>query len=62
MGFNKILLEPPEVLIVLNILERAQSLYNSEDFNFSRYRKLILDAGSRIMEVKETEEGDRNDH
>ena len=53
VGFNKFLLEPPEIVIVLNTLETALSLYNSDDFNFQRYRKLILDAGSRIMEVKE---------
>lgn len=59
MGFNKILLEPPEVLIVMNILEAALSEYNSRDFSWVHYRKLILDAGSKIMEVKE--EGDRDD-
>ena len=58
VGFNKILFEPPEILLVLNILETAQDLYNSENFSFPRYRKLILDAGSRIMDVKE---GDQDD-
>ena len=53
VGFNKILLEPPEVMETMNILESARILYNSEDFTFQRYRKLILDAGSKIMEVKE---------
>lgn len=53
MGFNKILLEPPELLIVMNILESARYLYNSEDFQWPKYRKLILDAGSKIMEVGE---------
>lgn len=55
IGFNKILLEPPEIPIVMNCLETALTIYNddSSDFNFQRYRKLILDAGSKIMEVKE---------
>lgn len=54
VGFNKILLEPPEVPIVMSTLEAARAVYNSgEDFSFHRYRKLILDAGSKIMEVKE---------
>ena len=53
MGFNKILFEPPEILIVMNSLEAALTVYNSDDFNWTKYRKLILDAGSKIMEVKE---------
>lgn len=53
LGFNNILLQPPEILIVMNSLESARILYNSEDFNYSKYRKLILDAGSMIMKVKE---------
>ena len=53
VGFNKILFEPPEILIVMNSLEAALTVYNSDDFNWTKYRKLILDAGSKIMEVKE---------
>ena len=53
VGFNKILFEPPEILQTMNLLESARTLYNSVDFSFSRYRKLILDAGSKIMQVKE---------
>ena len=56
LGFNKILLEPPEIPIVMNSLETAKAEYNSDSFSFKHYRKLILDAGSKIMEVKE--EGD----
>lgn len=56
LGFNNILLEPPEVPIVMNSLESARILYNSDNFDYSIYRKLILDAGAKIMEVKE---GDR---
>lgn len=55
VGFNKILLEPPEIPIVMNSLEAALTLYNS-DLDWHHYRKLILDAGAKIMEVKE---GDR---
>lgn len=51
LGFNKILLEPPEVIIVMNSLETALTEYNSKDFSWQHYRKLILDAGSKIMEV-----------
>ena len=52
-GAGDLLLEPPEVLVVMNLLEAALTMYNSEDFDWKVYRKLILDAGSKIMEVKE---------
>lgn len=58
VGFNKLLREPPEVPIVMNYLEAARAVYNNDaGFDFPRYRKLILDAGSKIMEV-----GDSYDH
>jgi len=53
MGFNKILLEQPELLITMNYLEAAREEYKSPNFTFAKYRKLILDAGSKIMDVKE---------
>ena len=53
VGFNNIMFEPPELVIVMNYLEAARTIYNSADFDFHQYRKLILDAGSKIMEVKE---------
>ena len=60
VGFNKLLHEPPEVPIVMNFLEAAKAVYNDDtEFSFHRYRKLILDAGSKIMEVKV---GDKYDH
>jgi hypothetical protein len=52
-GLNSILLEPPELVDTMSILESAMNEYNSECFSFDVYRKLILDAGSRIMDVKE---------
>lgn len=58
VGFNKLLREPPEVPIVMSYLEAARAVYNDDaGFDFPRYRKLILDAGSKIMEV-----GDSYDH
>ena len=60
VGFNILLQEPPEVPIAMNYLEAARAVYNDDaGFCFPRYRKLILDAGSKIMEVKV---GDKNDH
>lgn len=55
-GLNKILLEPPELVIVMSLLESALSEYKKNDFNFKVYRKLILDAGSEIMKICEIPE------
>ena len=52
-GLNSILLEPPEIVDVMSLLESAYLEYVNDDFDFRRYRKLILDAGARIMCVKE---------
>ena len=52
-GLNSILLEPPELVETMALLESALEEYESECFLWSRYRKLILDAGAKIMQVKE---------
>lgn len=52
-GLNSILLEPPELVETMSLLQAALIEYNSECFNWSNYRKLILDAGSEIMKIKE---------
>lgn len=52
-GLNRILFEPPELVQTMSLLEAALAEYLSDDFEFKRYRKLILDAGSEIMRVKE---------
>lgn len=53
-GLNSILLEPPELVKTMSYLESALQVYNG-DFDFMRYRKLILDAGAEIMKIKEVE-------
>lgn len=58
-GFNSVLLEPPEVVMTISILEAALQEYQSECFNWKIYRKLILDAGAEIMRTKE---GDCDDY
>lgn len=50
-GLNNILFQPPEIVSVMSYLERAWQLYNSNDFSFKLYRKLILDAGSEVMKI-----------
>lgn len=53
-GLNGILHEPPELVNVMSYLESAQQVYQG-DFDFYTYRKLILDAGSEVMKVKEVD-------
>lgn len=53
-GLNSILLEPPELVATMALLEAALEEYKKgDDFDFKVYRKLILDAGSEIMRAKE---------
>ena len=57
-GLNRILLEPPELVETMSLLEAALHEYKCECFDWQRDRKLILDAGAAIMRVKE---GDQDD-
>lgn len=52
-GLNEILLRPAELVKIISLLEAALIEYNSEDFKFAVYRKLILDAGSEVLKIKE---------
>lgn len=52
-GLNSLLLEPPELVIVMSLIECAWKEYNSVNFDFGVYRKLILDAGAEVMRIKE---------
>lgn len=53
-GLNSILLEPPELIETMSLLESALAEFSKgDDFDFKLYRKLILDAGAMIMKVKE---------
>ena len=52
-GLNNILLQPPEIVETMSLLEEALNEYKSECFEFMKFRKLILDAGATIMRVKE---------
>lgn len=55
-GLNELLLNPPRIISVMSLVERARMELTSDDFVFLRYRKLILDAGNEI--IKLTEVGD----
>ena len=53
-GLNSLLLEPPELVDTMSYLESARQMLK-EDFNFHKYRKLILDAGAQIVKGGENE-------
>lgn len=52
-GLNQLLMNQPEIVTVMSLLQAAMSEYNNSKFNFKTYRKLILDAGSEIDKLKE---------
>ncbi len=52
-GLNELLGYPPEMVSVLSLVNAARLEYNSSEFNWQRYRKLILDAGSQVDKIKE---------
>lgn len=54
-GLNSLLNEPVEIVTVLSLIESAYKLYNSSSFSFEVYRKLILDAGSEVLKIREGE-------
>lgn len=52
-GLNSLLLYPKQLVTVMNLLEKAHLMVQEGDVIFSAYRKLILDAGSEVMKIKE---------
>lgn len=52
-GMNQLLMEPPELVTVMSLLQAAMIEYNSPEFDFRTYRKLILDAGAEVDKLKE---------
>ena len=54
-GLNKLLLEQPELVTTMSLLQAALIEFNNPDFNFKIYRKLILDAGAEIEKLREEE-------
>ena len=51
-GLNSILLEPPEIVKTMSLLESALNELQNECFDWNKYRKLVLDAGAEIMRMK----------
>lgn len=52
-GMNELLMNQPELVTVLSLLQAAMTEYNNPKFDFHTYRKLILDAGAEVEKLKE---------
>lgn len=56
-GMNDLLMNPPELVTVMSLLQAAFNEVNKDvdKFDFNIYRKLILDAGAEIQKLREEE-------
>ncbi len=52
-GLNELLFNPNEIVVVMSLLQEAHTLFASNSYNFRIFRKLLLDAGSKIKEVSQ---------
>lgn len=52
-GMNQLLMNQPELVTVMSLLQAAMNEFNNPEFNFQTYRKLILDAGAEVYKLKE---------
>ena len=52
-GMNDLLKHQPEVVMTMSLLQAALKEFNSPEFDFQIYRKLILDAGAEIDKLRE---------
>lgn len=54
-GLNSILFEPPSLVTVMSLLEAAMlEFQNIDNFDFNKYRKLILDAGNEVLKIDDS--------
>ena len=56
-GLNDLLMNQVELVTAMSLLQAAKKEFNKDRFNYYKFRKLILDAGSEIGKLKE---GDNN--
>lgn len=54
-GLNSVLGEPQELVDTISLLEEALIKYNEPKFNFQTYRRLVLNAGSLIDDIREVD-------
>ena len=52
-GLNDLLNYPQELVDVLSLVNAAKIEFNSRNYNWKTYRKLILDAGNKVLQIKE---------
>lgn len=52
-GFNSLLFYPVEIVEIQSLLEEGLKELQKEEFNFEAYRKIILDAGAKVLNIKE---------
>lgn len=52
-GLNDLLNYPQELVDVMSLVNAAKIEYNSRNYNWRKYRKLILDAGNKVLKIKE---------
>ncbi len=52
-GLNEILMHQKELVDIMSLLQEAKIQYNRPDYDFSICRKLILDAGSEVLKLKD---------
>lgn len=52
-GLNDLLNYPQELVEVMTLLNAAYLEYKASDFEWERYRKLILNAGCTVLKIKE---------
>ena len=52
-GMNDLLMNQPEIVTTMSLLQAAMNEFNKTDFDFKIYRKLILDAGAEVKKLKE---------
>lgn len=50
-GLNEVFSYPTEIVNVAKKLAKALKIFQSEDFEYRKYRKLVLDAGSEVMKI-----------
>ena len=55
-GLNSLLFYQKVIVDIMSLLKEAQNIYNTPDFDFRVYRKLILDAGAEVLKLKEVDE------
>ena len=52
-GLNSLMGYPSENVVVSSLIEKAKVLYDGNEFDFRKYRKLILDAGNKVKDIAE---------